>query len=117
MRSVVMLLVYLFAFLGSGTYILILAKSIGGAFWDVHLCLPGWALVSMVCLLPLVQLKTLTDASNLCLWNLLLIFVVVVLCTAHLLGQGPSPEARPVAGAPPSGGSPARVRRKPTGRR
>lgn len=87
-RDVVLILVYGFAFLGQGSYILVLAKSLGGLFHDVHNCLPTWAGLSMVLTLPIIQYKNLSDTSNLCFFNLFLILGVIGICIFALLGEG-----------------------------
>lgn len=87
-KHVIIGIVYGFAFLGQGSYILVLAKSLGGTFHDVQNCLPTWAGLSMIVLLPIIQFKNLSDTSNLCFLNLFLILGVIGICTFTLLGEG-----------------------------
>jgi amino acid permease len=87
-KDVVIAIVYGSAFLGQGSYILVLAKSLGGVFHDVHNCLPTWAAISMLMVVPVMQFKSLSDTSNLCFFNLFLILGVIVICTFALLGEG-----------------------------
>jgi len=87
-KDIIIAIVYGFAFLGQGSYILVLAKSLGGTFHDVHNCLPTWAAFSMVMILPIIQFKSLSDTSNLCFFNLFLILGVIGISIFALLGEG-----------------------------
>jgi len=96
-RRMVTATCYGFAFCAQGGYILVLAKSLGGAFYEAQLCLPVCATVSMFLLLPSIQTKSLADITNVCIANLVIILAVIMICSFSLMNAGPLPGAERVA--------------------
>eukprot|EP01062_Namystynia_karyoxenos_P062754 TRINITY_DN55629_c0_g1_i1.p1 TRINITY_DN55629_c0_g1~~TRINITY_DN55629_c0_g1_i1.p1 ORF type:complete len:517 (+),score=122.48 TRINITY_DN55629_c0_g1_i1:107-1552(+) len=85
----VYVVVYGFALLGQGSYLQTLAKTLQGALYDVHLCLPVAASIAAACLVPfVVSIRTLRDSVPICFANLFLILIVLALCVQKLVTDG-----------------------------
>jgi len=81
--------VYGFAFLGNGSYILILGQCMQGMFFQSHVCLPIATAVSCVLCIPIaVSVRRLSDSVLLCFVNLFLILAVLAVVMGKMYMDG-----------------------------
>lgn len=88
MKKLVAFIVYAHIFLTLGDYILVLGQSLGLIFFDVHICKPWWILMSCLLIIPVTQLRLLSDAEWLCWVNMLSISLAVAIALGYLLTIG-----------------------------
>jgi len=87
-RIIGMTFVMIYLIFTLGDYLLLVGKSLGGAVYNVELCLPAWMAIAFAVILPLTQLRTLNAAAILCFINLLAILAAIAIVIAELAMEG-----------------------------
>jgi len=77
-----------------GDYLLIAGKSLGGALYEFHICLPVWMVCVFIVLGPLSQLRTLNAATTLCYLNMTALLAAIFIVIAQLVMNGRGPEVQ-----------------------
>lgn len=85
----VLVLVYGFAALGQGSYLLVLGQTFQGVIYESPWCLSEAVLIGCVVCIPfIVTMRRLVESVVLCFANTLLIVIVIVLVSQALVAQG-----------------------------
>lgn len=87
--SAVFFLVYGYTFLGNSTYLLVIAQSLQGVFYDLHLSLEFCVGIAAAFCFPFIcTVRRIGESTALCFWNLLIILAVLVIVLAALWHSG-----------------------------
>mmetsp|Transcript_19225 Transcript_19225/g.31553 ORF Transcript_19225/g.31553 Transcript_19225/m.31553 type:complete len:464 (+) Transcript_19225:292-1683(+) len=82
--SSVACLYYSYMVLTLASYLLAISKVLSMVFWEVDLCRPTWGMISILCLLPLVQMRRLNASKSLLWGNSAMITVSVLLALVYM---------------------------------
>ena len=82
----VLLIILLISILGD--YLLLIGKSLGSAFYSVHLCQPWWVLIGAALVFPFTQLRTLSSTTALCFLSMSAIAGSVIIVIVALIVNG-----------------------------
>ena len=74
-----------------GDYLLLIGKSLGSAFYSVHLCQPWWVLIGAALVFPFTQLRTLSSTAALCFLSMVTIVGSVAIVIVKLIVNGREP--------------------------
>ncbi len=89
--SFVQALIIVFIIFTLGDYMLLVGKSLASTLYSVHLCFPIWVTISLVAIVPVMQLRTLNATTALCVMNMVSICAVMALVIAGLVIEGRDP--------------------------
>jgi amino acid permease len=88
-----LVLVYGFAALGQGSYLLVLGQAFQGVVYDREMCLSeAVAIGCLVCVPFIISMRRLVESVVLCFANTLLIIIVIVLVSQALMSEGRQPD-------------------------